>query len=297
MINVTEPMKINIELLTTDPYGPKRITINNGHDTIGYKMRRCDINKDMAEEFFKELHTAGVYILLGDRKMGIGKEIYVGQSDNIANRLYQHRGKREGEKKTGKAFWDECMAFVTESRLEVSHAKYLEDTLYDIIAGFGRFAFNNEDDPKPNLESIKESTKQEGDKVIEDAKTICACLTIPIFEPVEPDEEFEGINALFIRRENKDGSIGISAKGHEHHTADYPNGFMVHAGSIITEETTKKATHSIKDMRKKLEKYNVIGKRDGRMVFLNNRIFESPGIAASVVFGRSASANEWIDGK
>lgn len=288
---------ISIEMLADDPYGPKRITINNGHDTICYKMRRCDINKFMTEDFYNELHAAGVYVLLGDRKMGTGKEIYVGQSDNVANRLYQHQGGREGEKKTGKVFWDECMAFVTESRLEVSHAKYLEDTLYDIIAGFGRFAFNNEDDPKPNLESIKERTKEEGDQVIEDAKTICACIDIPIFEPIAFGEEFKGLNALIIERYNKDGSIDICARGHTYHTPDYPNGFMVHAGSVITKEATKKASRSIKDMRKKLEKYNVIGMRDGRMVFLNNRIFESPGIAASVVYGRSASANEWIDGK
>lgn len=122
-------------------------------------------------------------------------------------------------------------------------------------------------------------------------------MDIPIFEPVDFDEEFEGLNAFVIERTNKDGSTDICARGHEYHTSDYPNGFMVHAGSVITEEATRKASHAIKDMRKKLEKYNVIGIRDGKMVFLNNRIFESPGIAASVVFGRSASASEWIDGK
>ena len=288
---------ITIELLKKEPRGPKKIYLDNGYGTICYKLRREDIDKDMADDCYKELHTPGVYFLLGDRKMGTGKEIYVGQSEDIAHRFYQHKGKREGEKKTGKAFWDECIAFVTKPSLEITHAKYLEDQLYDIIAGFGRFAFNNEDNPNPKLDSIKQKTKDEADQVINDAMIICACLEMQIFEPVTFDKEFKGINSLKIKRNKNDGTKEIDASGHEYHTKDYPNGFMVHAGSVITDEPTKKASSSIKNMRNSLQKYNVIGVHDGKMVFLNNRIFESPGIAASIVFGRSASASEWKDDK
>ena len=46
-------------------------------------------------------------------------------------------------------------------------------------------------------------------------------------------------------------------------------------------------------MRKDLKKRGYIKEENGKLVFKKEYTFPSPGIAASVVFGRSASAKDW----
>lgn len=67
----------------------------------------------------KELTNAGIYILSG--YAGSDDElptIYVGQADNVLNRIEQHDKNKD--------FWDKAIVFVSANKLNSAHAKWLE---------------------------------------------------------------------------------------------------------------------------------------------------------------------------
>lgn len=70
----------------------------------------------------KELTNAGIYILSG--YAGSDDElptIYVGQADNVRNRIEQHDKNKD--------FWDKAIVFVSANKLNSAHAKWLEYAL------------------------------------------------------------------------------------------------------------------------------------------------------------------------
>src|SRR2546427_12984682 len=70
----------------------------------------------------KELHNVGIYILSGyassDDEL---PTIYVGQADNVKNRIEQHDKNKD--------FWDKAIIFVSANKLNATHAKWLEYAL------------------------------------------------------------------------------------------------------------------------------------------------------------------------
>ena len=77
--------------------GPQKYSIGN-KKIVGYKISREFITDEMDSSFYDELHSQGVYVLIGNRNNGKGENIYIGQSDNIAKRLNDHKGGKDGEK-------------------------------------------------------------------------------------------------------------------------------------------------------------------------------------------------------
>jgi hypothetical protein len=69
-----------------------------------------------------ELNGAGVYILTGytesDDEL---PTVYVGQADVVKNRIDQHQ--------KGKDFWDKAVIFVSDNKINSTHAKWLEFAL------------------------------------------------------------------------------------------------------------------------------------------------------------------------
>jgi len=70
----------------------------------------------------KELTNAGIYILSGYASSDDDlPTIYVGQADNVRNRMEQHDKNKD--------FWDKAIVFVSANKLNSAHAKWLEYAL------------------------------------------------------------------------------------------------------------------------------------------------------------------------
>lgn len=91
-----------------------------------------------------EVRRAGVYILVGDDPKYPGKEkVYVGESDNVLQRLKQHNDSET------KDFWSRTIIIVSkDENLTKSLIRYLESRLIGIIRQAGRATLDNGTNPE-----------------------------------------------------------------------------------------------------------------------------------------------------
>lgn len=289
--------KVELILMDNTANGPLKYSICS-ETTIGYKIPREFINRDMSESFFDKLKAPGVYVLVGKRAIDKNESIYVGQTDNVAHRLYEHKGGHEGEKKQGKMFWSECLAFVaSDNQMQKGHAEYLELAFYKKAYEANRFILENEN--MPGEKSISEGDRIFCDDFIDDCDLLSTLMGVPIFSSLDNDAKDEVIGRseqLAINNGNKRGFDDpryVNSVGYICKTTEFDNGFMVLENSIIAKEVTKKAGNTIKKTRRELQKRGYIKEENNKLVFKREYLFPSAGIAASVVLGRSATSKEW----
>lgn len=294
---------VNIKLIIKDydekepeksAKAPQKFSIGS-QTTIAYKMKREDVTQEMSDPFYDDLKRTGVYILFGKTEIDKHDMIYVGQSDNVAKRLYDHKGGQQGEKQTGKTFWTECYAFVsTDPQLQRGNAEYLEYAFYQKAHSAGRYIVDNTNVPSEKKISLDDSIFCKD--FILDCDFLSRIMGRPIFDAPSNDVEIISIEKLCINNSDRVGnndSKYVNATGYMVSTEEFENGFTVLANSIITKDVTAKASKSIRDMRRFLKRHGYIKEEDGKLIFVKEYTFASPGIAASVVLGRSASAKEW----
>ena len=91
----------------------------------------------------EEAKRAGIYLLVGDDPENLSrKRVYVGESDNVFDRLKNHQTD------VSKDFWTQSV-FVTskDENLTKSHVRYLEGRLIGLIASAKRAILANGTDP------------------------------------------------------------------------------------------------------------------------------------------------------
>ena len=73
----------------------------------------------------EEAHVPGVYFLLNKSQDPMKQLLYIGEADDIAKRINNHR--------TNKDWWEEFIVFISkDANLNKAHVRYLEKRLYDI---------------------------------------------------------------------------------------------------------------------------------------------------------------------
>lgn len=99
-----------------------------------------------------ELRGAGIYILSGySNPEDELPTVYIGQADTVVNRIDQHIKSKE--------FWDKAVVFVSDNKINSTHAKWLEHALIKRLFEAGRSKVENGNSP---LEpTISESEKAE----------------------------------------------------------------------------------------------------------------------------------------
>ena len=261
--------------------------------TIAYKIKREDVTQDMFDDFFDDLKRPGVYILFGKTTIDNHEMIYVGQSDNVAKRLYDHRGGKPGEKQNGKTFWTECYAFVSMApKLHKGNTEYLEYAFYQKASEANRYILDNTNIPTEKNVSLGD--KDFCNDFILDCDLLSRLMGHPIFASLEDDSKKTKTVLLGTFEINNSARVGDNDSKYVNATGQYvEKGFTVLVDSIIAKNVTKKASKSIRDMRKDLKKRGYLKEENDKLVFKKEYTFLSPGIAASVVLGRSASAKDW----
>lgn len=102
-----------------------------------------------------ELTGAGIYILSGypEGQTSELPTIYVGQADTIKNRIEQHIKY--------KIFWDKAVIFVSDNKINSTHAKWLEHKLIDRLLQVNRSIVENGNSPQePTISEAEQAEMQ-----------------------------------------------------------------------------------------------------------------------------------------
>lgn len=232
-------------------------------------VKRCDDRKDLT--------ACGVYFLFGKSDSDEKGIVYIGEAENVYERLKQH------DAPNGKDFWNECIVFISkDNRLNKAHIKYLEHRCYLLAKEADRYYIENSTIPADA--SLTEAEQAEMEEFLYNICLINNVLGHKVLEPLVVEESSDAeptIQILHIQ-----AARGANAKGMQTN-----EGFVVLKGSQVADTVTRSCPKQICTLRQKLIENGII---DANRTFTENRVFSSPSTAAGVVMGRSANGlTEW----
>ena len=243
-----------------------------------------------------EAKRAGVYLLAGpDTGAGVGTQIYIGETDDVATRLKLHN---RPEDKGGKDFWERvCIITSKDANLTKGHVKYLESRMITVAQAAARCILANGTDPQH--QNLPEADRSDMEFFLEQIQTLLPVLgfdflraapqatvakTAGTSTPISPTPASPFFTGDIRKHE-------ITARGREIE------------GEFVVEMGSKARLHwegvdgTYTRLFEELVKAGVlVPTADGKHnQFVKSYAFSSPSAAAAVVAGRSANGRiHWL---
>jgi len=249
---------------------------------------------------YPESQKPGVYFLFGQDEETGDTKAYIGEAENVYNRLQDHIAKKE--------FWNEVVFFVSkDENLTKGHVRYLESRLVEIANSTGRYKIENGTQPqlsplpRPDIAAMEEFLNYIklligvlGHKFLEDITTTIKKNTIenvPITGATQNNQVVLMTSSLelFLNINN------IKAKAMQ-----TDEGIVVLEGSEAIKDLKPSMPNGYKELRDKLINNGTLVLVGVKYVFKKNVIFDTASPAASVIVGSSISGPQnWknSDGK
>lgn len=121
----------------------------------------------------RESRRTGVYILLGDDPLTGGKLAYIGQSDDVGQRLARHDATKD--------FWNEVVVITSKDmNLTSAHVRYLEAELVMLAKRIGRIPLDNSNEPTGGA-SLPEAEQSDMNYFIEQLRIALPAIGVDLF--------------------------------------------------------------------------------------------------------------------
>lgn len=220
------------------------------------------------------LQNPGVYFLISNIKDDASYDVYIGEAENIYNRVGHHVGNNE------KDFWNFAVCFTTkDGSLHKAHAKLLESCLCKLAKTVDRATVMNGNAPKPPKLSDYDSITAM--QFHDDIKLLLTTLGFPVLIPLTRKQEYK---TYYCKGPNAE------AKGH--YTEE---GFLILKGSL-TRKQWAPSVKSERSNRNHLVDEGVLVEEGESYVFTKDYLFSTPSGAAVLVLARAANGwTEWKD--
>ncbi len=228
-----------------------------------------------------ESKKPGVYFLFGIDEESGRDAVYIGEAENIFDRLSNHLGSKD--------FWNEVVFFTSkDSNLTKSHVKYLESRLVELAKTAGRYVVQNGNEPQsPSLPRGDKDAMEEfllnlkillgvvGHKALQGIGGHNSKSASPKIQKDPQDLENVALE-LFLNVKN------IHAKAHLTN-----EGIVVLSSSQASREIQDSLPPGYKNTREQLIKNGALKETGGGYVFSKDQLFRSPSQAAAVIVGYS----------
>jgi len=221
----------------------------------------------------EEIKAPGVYFLFGEEEDGTKQELYIGEAENIYERLKQHNGDR------GKDFWITAVCFVSEKKnLNKAHVKFLESYFCEKASAAKRVHLQNS--TTPTKSSLTDSDKDFALKFYDEARLLLSALGYPILDEIQKDDE----KLIFCKGKEATAAGNYSEVG-----------LTVFKGATAILQDAPSANESIISLRNRLKESGILKQNGNLYVFSEDYLFKSPSSASDTILGRST--NGWMEWK
>ena len=222
----------------------------------------------------KDAHRTGIYLLIGESDSDRPR-VYIGQSNNISDRLARHQTANEW-------YWEKaCYVTSVDDSFTTAHAKYMESHLYEKAVDALRSEVVN--DHAPNPDTLRETDIAFADEFIAKTEFVLPTLGIDYFRPIQIERGAD--ETIF---EIKPPTLPIEAQ------------MIVRAGEFIVLRKSKARPVVKRDLypRIALQQDTLLKNGDLKqvgdsLIFQRDVFFPSANIAANVVLGRHRGSNDW----
>lgn len=277
---------IKLFMVDGSPQGILTLEVMNwtGHVLAGPRTKIAELVKR------PEMNKTGIYFLTGPDQDGSSRTmVYIGESDNVGNRLKQHN------KDEVKDFWEHAFIITSKDQnLTKAHARYLEGRFINITQEVGSAKLFNGTAPKND--SLPEADIADMEYFIAQVR-----LTLPVLglnflrEKASITHKVQQGNVVPIEENFESPVFEIISKKHEIYSQakEIEGEFIVLSGSHaqpnwIGQNGKDSSYGRLRDALYDEGKIKV-DTRQQRGIFMEDVTFNSPSAAAAVIYGRAAN--------
>lgn len=252
----------------------------------------CPRNKlsDVNFYFQAEINKQGVYFLFGYDEKLLNSKVYIGEAENVWERLKNHDLKKD--------FWNEVIIITSkDNNLTKSHIKYLESRLVENCKEADRYILTNSNSPTQSSLPLPDKDSMEefllnikiligtlGHKFLE--KPILSDISQSIRQ--QPDQLLSDIINNEMDEQMK---LFLNIKGISATAIQTNEGIVVLKGSQVTSNPTKNYGYGA--LREALISEGVIQTANNeKLYFSKNQLFSSVSAAAAVIVGYSINGRD-----
>lgn len=240
-------------------------------------VQAISVPRTHLKQFFErqESQYVGTYFLFGGEDDGSKPLAYVGQTEDLRQRLRMHDAKRE--------FWTKAVIIVSRTQsFTHAHIKWLE--WHSIAQASEASRYKLENGNAGSEPFVTEAIRAEVEEIFETGSLLLQSLGYPIFEPLIPKSG---------RGQQKD-IWHLSRRGATATATFTDEGLVVHKGSTCSKGFTKSAEGApFVKRRETMVADGILVETPKGLVFAEDYNFKSPSGAAAVVSG--GHANGWIE--
>lgn len=220
----------------------------------------------------EDITQAGVYFLFCKEDDG-SDSVYIGEAENVKERLVQHLRDYQSEKET--YYWSSAVVFIGRD-LNKALIRYLENRFVEIARESKRYLVLTKNTYRNTV--MKESQVAVMEEFVDNVKILINALGYKVLEPLVQNNSSNSTvddEMLFI------SSGSVNAKGRV-----TTEGFVVYEGSTLDSKgSVNSLSNGMKNLRQKLIESDKVQNH----VIKENILFSSSSAAASFVLGYSVS--------
>ena len=221
-----------------------------------------------------DIQEPGVYFLFCKDEENDEDSVYIGEAENVKERLLQHLRDAASEKE--KYYWNTAVIF-TGRDLNKALIRYLENRLVEIAKNSRRYEVLTKNTYKNTV--LKESQIAAMEEFLDNIKVLVNAMGYKVLEPLRHDSSQQhdrNENLLYLKTGTADAVGEITSEG-----------FVVLKGSKINEKTFGKSLS--KGMKSIREKHIASGLVNEEHITTEDILFSSSSAAADFVTGYSVS--------
>lgn len=250
----------------------------------------CPRNRLSELGSWPEAAKPGVYLLF-EARLGDSKPLaYIGESENVTERLTNHDRKKE--------FWNEVVIFSSkDENLTKAHVKFLESALAGLAKQADRYELENGNTPTES--SLPRADRDAMAEFIENIRMVLGTLGYPILEPLLKQSSVPHTHSQQTQGQVQVSKDPIDLTFRVNDVTAFgavtDEGFVLKKGSQVAKSNTDSAGVKVAKLKEQLLAEGRLAPQGDRLVLAEDLLVSSSSYAAAIVAGTSRSGPQsWV---
>ncbi len=227
-----------------------------------------------------ETAKPGVYILFEARLGDSKPKAYIGESENVADRLLTHDRKKD--------FWNEAVIVTNkDDNLTKSHVKYLEARMESAACVADRYELDN--NATPTLSSLSRSEGDAMEELLEDIRLFLGTLGYPILEPLLKSGASISPSVPSISSANRDEELTFTVHGFIAKGVQTDEGFVLKKGSTASKTNSESLNAKLAKLKEQLISDGRMAVEEKCLRLTEDVLMTSSSYAAALIAGTARS--------
>ena len=275
--------KLTVYMIDGTAYGPRFSEIGNWVGKAVYSPR-ASVNKIINRH---EFDNPGIYCLKGDpTDDAFDERIYIGEAENIKNRLKQHLSDPKKDFK-------ELIFFVSKDELLTkTQIRYLESRMVQLAIDAKTAQIENGN--SPSIPTLHEADISDMEYFLQQIKLILPVMGFKFLISSTADQA----KSITNKKTELQDTYFIKTKTFKATMSETVQGYIVTKGSEAKKNLSNSCTDTYRNMRRKLLETKIMIEAGDKLVFAEDAVFSSPSAASNMILGRNSNGfSEWVNEK